>query len=90
VVNFILLNNGSIVLGVSYEDGYRYGSFDFGPCESCEFVGNVDTGNLSLRLDYLQTSNGGTYKHLLKDEEFSEEIKGCAIVYVLGKTRFYM
>ncbi|XP_060597102.1 uncharacterized protein LOC132751017 [Ruditapes philippinarum] len=85
VVNFILLNNGSIVLGVSYEDGYRYGSFDFGPCESCEFVGNVDTGNLSLRLDYLQTSNGGTYKHLLKDEEFSEEIKGCAIVYVLGK-----
>jgi hypothetical protein len=47
------------------------------------FTGNAATGNLSIKLDNLKISDAGTYR--LTVSQFSAEVKGCVVVYILGK-----
>ncbi|XP_060580820.1 carcinoembryonic antigen-related cell adhesion molecule 8-like isoform X1 [Ruditapes philippinarum] len=80
VSNVISSNNGSTLLGIAYRDGVLLNS---PTCNGCTITGNVTTGDLSIRLDNLQTSNSGTYK--LSVTEAIHEVKGCIILYILGK-----
>jgi hypothetical protein len=80
VVNQILSNTDSALLSALY----IYGSNTYiSACNNCTFTGNAATGDLSIRLDNLQTSDAGTYKHSVT--QAVRELKECVIVYILGK-----
>jgi hypothetical protein len=75
-----LSNNGSTLLAAVYRDGVLL----IRPiCHGCTITGDATTGDLSITLDNLQKSNSGTYKLLVK--ETIHEVKGCIILYILGK-----
>ena len=80
VTNQILDYNDSPLVSVLYKNGVNT---YLSSCTGCTFTGNAASGDLSIKLDNIQSGQGGTYKHSVK--EGTREIKGCVKVYVLGK-----
>lgn len=56
-------------------------------CRDCTFIGNAATGNLAIRLDNLQASNGGAYIHVV---DRTDNVRGCITLFILGKSSFPM
>jgi hypothetical protein len=81
VINRILNNADSPFLTSLYKNGVNT---YISACNNCTFTGNAATGDLSIRLDNLQISDAGTYKHSIS-EGGVKEVKGCVDVYILGK-----
>ena len=79
VTNQILSNNDVAIFSVLYQNGAVIRTT---ACINCTFTGSV-SGDLSITLDNIQTSQGGVYKHSVVETNI--EVKGCVLVYVLGK-----
>jgi hypothetical protein len=82
VMNQILSDNDTQILTVLYRNGENTLLYN---CTTCTFTGNVATGDLSIRIDNIKTSDRGTYKHSVTQTR--QEVKGCAKVYILGKIK---
>lgn len=81
VYNFIISPNGTSMLLAKYKIVSNTLIID---CKGCTFTGNVTTGNLTIRLDNLEKSNGGTYKHAVHT---FDNVLRCVHVYILGKIK---